>query len=94
MFYGRTAPDTNSPGIDANSILRDPWGLPYIITQDMNGDGQCADPVVWQKLYRNAGITNFTVTGSAMVWSFGPMKRVELGQRFDSATNRSLVTSW
>jgi len=94
LYTGRPALGTNSPGIDANNILRDPWGLPYIITLDLNHDGKCADPVVWQTLYRNAGITNFTVPGSAMIWSFGLLKSVRLDQPYNGAVNKHLVTSW
>ncbi|MGA2544677.1 MAG: type II secretion system protein [Verrucomicrobiota bacterium] len=94
FFNARAAVDKNSPGIDTNNILRDPWGMPYIMTLDLNYDGKCADPVVWQTLYRNAGITNFTVPGWSMIWSFGPLKTLSLTQPPNSGTNKYLVTSW
>src|ERR1041384_4626970 len=32
-------------GLSADDdVLRDPWGNPYVITLDMNGDENCADP--------------------------------------------------
>jgi hypothetical protein len=31
------------PGINANGVLCDPWGHPYIITLDLNGDNRCRD---------------------------------------------------
>jgi type II secretory pathway pseudopilin PulG len=34
---------TNSPGVGPDLVYRDPWGHPYIITMDLNGDGQCND---------------------------------------------------
>ena len=35
--------DSVSPGIGSDGVYRDPWGNPYIITLDMNGDGRCRD---------------------------------------------------
>jgi prepilin-type N-terminal cleavage/methylation domain-containing protein len=40
--------DTSSPGIGLDGVYRDPWGNPYIITVDLNGDNKCRDAV-----YRN-----------------------------------------
>jgi prepilin-type N-terminal cleavage/methylation domain-containing protein len=38
------APDPNPPGgVDVTGVYRDPWGNPYIITMDLNYDGQCMD---------------------------------------------------
>ena len=34
---------TNSPGVGIDLVYRDPWGHPYIITMDLNGDGRCRD---------------------------------------------------
>jgi len=31
------------PGIGPDGVYRDPWGNPYIITIDMNGDNKCRD---------------------------------------------------
>ena len=90
-FTGRAAADANSPGIDTNNILRDPWGMPYIITLDLNGDGKCTDSLSWSALM---GTTNFSVPGSSMIWSFGPLKRVDLNSPYNSVTNKYLVTSW
>jgi prepilin-type N-terminal cleavage/methylation domain-containing protein len=95
LFNAKAAPSATSPGIDANSILRDPWGLPYIITLDLNGDGKCSDPT-WASIYSRANPpnTNFTVPGSAMIWSFGPSMHVEPQQGPTSAANKQLVKSW
>jgi prepilin-type N-terminal cleavage/methylation domain-containing protein len=37
------APDINSPGVGPDLVYRDPWGNPYVITMDLNYDGQCND---------------------------------------------------
>ena len=35
--------DTNSAGIGKDGIYRDPWGNPYIISLDLDNDGNCRD---------------------------------------------------
>jgi hypothetical protein len=42
-FAARATNDTNSPGLGPDGVLRDPWGHPYIITFDLNGDNKCRD---------------------------------------------------
>src|SRR5256885_17221359 len=32
-----------TPGVGPDGVYRDPWGNPYIITLDLNGDGKCRD---------------------------------------------------
>jgi prepilin-type N-terminal cleavage/methylation domain-containing protein len=46
--------DTNSPGLSTiDNQLRDPWGTPYVITLDMNGDNYCQDA-----FYGNIAVAN------------------------------------
>jgi prepilin-type N-terminal cleavage/methylation domain-containing protein len=78
-----------SPGIDPNSIFRDPWGTPYMVTLDMNGDGKCYDQA-WMKWQGN----NFSVPGDAMVWSMGPFKLCDYTQALSAPINQNLVLSW
>ena len=33
----------HSPGVGPDGVYRDPWGDPYMISIDMNGDNQCRD---------------------------------------------------
>jgi type II secretory pathway pseudopilin PulG len=39
----RLSGDTNSPGVGVDGVYRDPWGNPYIISLDLNGDNRCRD---------------------------------------------------
>ncbi|HEY5913785.1 MAG TPA: hypothetical protein VJA21_24615 [Verrucomicrobiae bacterium] len=32
-----------APGVGADGLYRDPWGSPYIVTLDLNGDGRARD---------------------------------------------------
>jgi len=93
-FRGKQAASTTSPGIGSDCIFRDPWGLPYIITLDLNYDGKCVDSVWAQQLYPAAGNNNFSVPGSSMIWSFGQLKTIALNQPPNSAINKHLLTSW
>jgi prepilin-type N-terminal cleavage/methylation domain-containing protein len=97
-YQSRTAADQTSPGIDVNNILRDPWGMPYIITLDLNGDNKCAD-AVWNQAPLWApstviGSTNFFVPGESMIWSFGPLKTIDFNEGPNSYTNSQIVKSW
>jgi hypothetical protein len=46
------AHDTSSPGVGPDGVYRDPWGQPYIITIDLNGDDKARDA-----FYREPGIS-------------------------------------
>jgi len=88
FFTGRPATDTNSPGIGPDYVMRDPFGTPYIITMDLNGDGKCYDPIWCGQL----GIA--PVSGSSMIWSFGQLKTIVLNQPVNGPVNKHLLTSW
>jgi prepilin-type N-terminal cleavage/methylation domain-containing protein len=91
LYTARAALDTNSPGIDGNNILRDPWGMPYIMTLDLNYDGKCTDTGTWATLmHTNA----FSVSGTSMIWSFGYLKTVDLSSPYNSSANKHILTSW
>jgi len=91
LYTARAAADANSPGIDGNCILRDPWGLPYIITLDMNLDGKCTDTRTWSVLMNT---NSFSVSGSSMIWSFGSLRKVDLTSPYNSPINKHILTSW
>jgi len=91
FYEARAAVDTNSPGVDANNILRDPWGMPYIITLDLNYDDKCTDTGTWARLMNTNA---FSVPGRSMIWSFGYMKKVDLSSPYNSSVNKHILTSW
>ncbi len=52
--------DTNSPGVGNDMVYRDPWGHPYIISMDLNGDDRCHDAFYQRHLVsRNDGWIGF-----------------------------------
>ena len=77
FFNYKPAVDTNSPGLGPDGVLRDPFGLPYIITLDLSGDNKCFDPTLYA-MYHNGNPSGgyYTVPGNAIVWSFGTGKAV------------------
>lgn len=54
-FHAKETGDTRSPGLGSDGVLRDPWGHPYILTLDLDGDGRCKDA-----LYRKAAVSRVT----------------------------------
>jgi len=59
--------DLNAPGgVDNTGIYRDPWGVPYVITMDLNYDNQCNDSLYTrQAVSQNPpiAVTAYTQTG-------------------------------
>ena len=92
------AASTNySPGIGPDDVLRDPWGMPYIVTLDLNGNNRVLDLSLNQmNLYNPNSSPILYIPGHAVVWSFGPSKKIDLNQGYlgSSAFNKYIVTSF
>jgi prepilin-type N-terminal cleavage/methylation domain-containing protein len=98
FFNPKAATDTNSPGLGPDEVLRDPWGMPYIVSLDMNYDQHVFDYALNEMYQVPPGTkTNFlSIPGVAVVWSFGPQKTVNLSQYLKSQQlpNSYIVTSF
>jgi prepilin-type N-terminal cleavage/methylation domain-containing protein len=83
-----TTKDLGAPGLGPDGIFRDPFGNPYVITVDYNGDNQVAD-----RFYRETGVSHgasiglvkntsnkteqeYVLRGTVMIWSFGPDRQM------------------
>jgi prepilin-type N-terminal cleavage/methylation domain-containing protein len=102
--------DTRSPGIGLDGVFRDPWGNPYIITIDLNGDNKCLDahyrkPAVsgltgpadnkgFFGLARSVAGGPFEANKPVMVWSFGPDGRIDENVPANKGANKDNVLSW
>ena len=91
MVSGKGA--TNSPGLSSEDyILRDPWGVPYIISLDLNYDDKTRDGMYCQDkissitgsqtsglngLVRSDKKDTYEARVGVMVWSFGPDKKAD-----------------
>jgi prepilin-type N-terminal cleavage/methylation domain-containing protein len=94
FYSGHAATGTNTPGIGTDEVLRDPWGLPYMVTIDLSGDGRVFDPwlnEMYQKQYPGATLLT---PGQAVVWSLGPNKQVNFGLPSNNTFNKYMVTSY
>ena len=97
-----------TPGVGSDGVYRDPWGNPYIITVDLNGDGKCRDAFYrsdavslmqadkgFNGLYRAANVANaFEANKPIMVWSFGPDGQVNFNAKANVAPNKDNILSW
>jgi len=53
--------ETEGPSVGLDRVYRDPWGNPYIITLDLNGDGNCRDLFYCrQSVSQKSGKTGFS----------------------------------
>jgi len=102
--------DTSSPGVGTDLVYRDPWGNPYIITMDLNYDGQCQDMFYClQKVSQDNGNIgfngligsanamnqdNFQFRGPVMVWSAGPDGSINDQFHANQGVNRDNILSW
>jgi prepilin-type N-terminal cleavage/methylation domain-containing protein len=85
-YFGnaKLANDKVSPGLGTDGVLRDIFGLPYIITLDLNGDNKCFDYNLNQMYHNTPGVSanqTFFASGNAFVWSMGTGKKAN--QLFD-----------
>jgi hypothetical protein len=78
----------NSPGVGLDGVYRDPWGMPYMISLDMNNDNRVRDGLYSERADAAAvGLTQidanpgkYELVGRVMVWSMGPDKTYDKGQ--------------
>jgi prepilin-type N-terminal cleavage/methylation domain-containing protein len=97
-----------SPGVGSDGVYRDPWGNPYIITVDLNGDGKCRDAIYklssvseipnggdkgLNGLFRSGGPNTYDANKPIMVWSFGPDGLVS-DTKANLGANKDNILSW
>jgi type II secretory pathway pseudopilin PulG len=98
FFAAHFTPVTNTPGIGPDDVLCDPWGMPYIVTLDLNYDGKCFDYTL-NKMYQVNNATNVLwVPGVAIVWSLGPAMTIHPNEPLNSSilpfNRRTIITSF
>jgi prepilin-type N-terminal cleavage/methylation domain-containing protein len=88
----------NTPGISTDDyIYRDPWGNPYIITLDLNGDDRCIDAYYGSRGGRGLSQNKdnkWELNSSVMVWSMGPDGRADPNDPPDKGSNRDNILGW
>jgi len=94
-----------SPGVSsADHVFRDPWGNPYIITVDMDDDGECIDAFYgWLPAKGLVKIPpdakpnkrdRYKLSNSVMVWSLGPDGQASPNAAWDQGVNKDNVLGW
>jgi prepilin-type N-terminal cleavage/methylation domain-containing protein len=94
--------DSSSPGVGTDLVYRDPWGNPYIISLDLNDDGQTEDafykPASMSGGGKNGLILqpdgNYAFHGCIMVWCAGPDGKVNIAVTAMMNENKDNVLSW
>jgi len=106
--------DQVSPGVGSDLVYRDPWGIPYIMSFDINNDDITHDafyrmsavshdplqpnaPTGFWGLVNSQGKPNsgyYGLSGSVMVWSAGPDKRINSNLAANQGANKDNVLSW
>jgi len=105
----REVSDSKTAGVGLDGVYRDPWGNPYIITVDLNGDDKCRDAFYkldsvsaipnggdkgYNGLFRPAGPNTFEANKPVMVWSFGPDGLISDQQKANTGMNKDNILSW
>jgi prepilin-type N-terminal cleavage/methylation domain-containing protein len=98
LIAAGTVPPFTGPwtqGLGSDDVLRDPWGLPYMVTVNLSMNNRVFDPflnMMYQAQY-GANTALFT-PGSAVVWSLGPLnKQINLTKSMKDQANRYMVIS-
>jgi len=101
--------DVGIPGVGPDLVYRDPWGNPYIISLDLNGDNKTRDGFYRQakvsQLNGTAGYNglaqgdpvvpdSFEANTTVMVWSLGPDGKADPAVKANQDPNKDNVTSW
>ncbi len=103
FLEAHTTTDFNGPGVGPDLVYRDPWGMPYVISMDLNYDGLCADAFYRTPAVSQGGknglvlcTTNgfFEANSDVMVWSAGPDRNVNANQQADQGLNQDNILSW
>jgi prepilin-type N-terminal cleavage/methylation domain-containing protein len=110
FFNPKQVNDTISPGLSTIDYqFRDPWGVPYVITLDTDGDGKCTDACYCNApVSQQTGVTGynglvgstasgplqFQLNGPIMMWSAGPDKKSSLTTPANTGVNKDNVLGW
>ena len=108
-FSAQRVSDTNSPGFSTiDNQLRDPWGHPYVITMDLDGDRRCRDAfystsisqIPGQKQGYNGlmdhGDGSYELDAPVMIWSLGPDGKYDDSPtaKANAGANQDNILSW
>jgi prepilin-type N-terminal cleavage/methylation domain-containing protein len=102
VFFSPKLVPGEAPGLSTtDNVYRDPWGNPYIISLDLNGDDSCFD-VFYGKISDSPTVglaagpapNTYVLRSSVMIWSFGPNGKADGGVGAKAGVNKDNVLSW
>jgi len=79
--------DASLPRVGPDLVYRDPWGTPYFITLDLNGDGKCLDSFYGQRAVSQ-------VNGMAAAGYHGLTNTIDADGKGDHCQWRGRVMVW
>ncbi|MBX3748090.1 MAG: prepilin-type N-terminal cleavage/methylation domain-containing protein [Verrucomicrobiae bacterium] len=98
------------PGMGTDLLYRDPWGMPYIVTMDLNYDNLCRDGFYRRNtvsqdpaaagrglngLVQGAGASDaWEIRAPVVAWSFGPDRAASVNVKANQGVNRDNILSW
>jgi prepilin-type N-terminal cleavage/methylation domain-containing protein len=109
LYNAKASSDTISPGLSSiDNQLRDPWGHPYVISIDFDGDGYTKDavyslPALHPGAVNGKGMfglvdymtnSTFLFHGPVMIWSLGPDGLATNTTAANVAPNLDNILSW
>ena len=96
FYIPKEVEDMKSPGLGSDGVYRDPWGSPYIITIDANGDGYCEDAFYRRESVSGTQATNgsFRLKTNVMIWSLGPDGMADRTKKGNEGVNKDNILSW
>jgi prepilin-type N-terminal cleavage/methylation domain-containing protein len=88
-----------APGLSADDhVYRDPFGNPYIITIDVNGDDKCVDEYYskfgGKGLSQNQDTKKHELNAPVMIWSKGPDGRANASDGPSQGSNKDNILGW
>ncbi len=105
----KQAGSTPDSGLGPDGIFCDPWGNPYIITLDLNGDGFCENalysrPAVSSNRVSKPGTSklerlennrdSYRLKAETMIWSMGCDGKADPNIPADEGVNADNILSW
>jgi prepilin-type N-terminal cleavage/methylation domain-containing protein len=109
MLSAKEVSDPSQGGVGPDGVYRDPWGNPYVISLDLNGDEKCSDAIYSQASVSlmsgsvgldgltslgGSGANDFVYNGKMMVWSAGPDKKYSTLKKANLDVNKDNICTW
>jgi hypothetical protein len=92
---GKAGVCPGNPGLGTDEVLRDVWGMPYIITLDLSSDDRVYDDTL-AEMYKvnHPGTAPLMTPGKAVVWSFGPARTITTTAGLGVGANKYVVMNF